>query len=594
MTFVIERYGQSIDLSVEGKVACPRCRSNGNDHSGDNLQIYGLDSNGKHKGFYCFSCEYKHPSQQWLEDNGKVEEEDFELMGTEFNEQIHEKLKAITGVDSKGYRGIRSDVSKPFGVRYQYSELDGSVVATYYPVTKDGNLVGYKVRHHPKRFEAIGETGKDCDLFGQFKFKTNNHTLLIVGGEHDQLAAFSMLSDAQRNKDFDPIAVVSATVGESGAYKQIQNNYNFISQYKKIVVAMDNDAAGEAATEKLCKVLPRGKVFIMKMRHKDPNFYIENGREREFVNDFWNAKPYTPSGIVSSSSIYDAIVERAYAEKLPFPPFAKKLNEMLAGGINWGYIVNILAGSGSGKSSFINACTSYFMQDLGHKVCVVSLEAEAGEYGENLLSAAMKRKIALIKDRDERINFVKSEEAREIAHSLFHDKDGNPLLYLLDDRGDYGSLQEKIEEVIISCDVRIIVIDVISDVFAGMSIGEIDLWMAWEKKLVKQYNCILVNISHTRKSTGEGKSASQGAFLTEESIIGSGTQYRSAGINIALQRDKTHECPIIRNSTAVHVLKSRATGMTGKAFDMFYDVESHTLFDKEEYLADHPELQQEF
>lgn len=590
MSFVI-RYGLEIDLSKEGKTACPRCRRNGVDNSGNNFHTYGIDSEGKHKGGHCFACEYTIPSQEWLEQNGKTEEEEYEILGSEFNEEVHNKLKGITGVDSKNYRSVRSDVSKPFGVRYEYSQEDGSVVATYYPTTKDGKLVGYKVRKHPKNFASpLGETGKDCDLFGQFKFKTYSHTLLIVGGEHDQLAAFSMLSDAQKNKEFDPIAVVSATVGESGAYKQIQNNYAFVSQFKKIVVAMDSDSAGEQATEKLCKVLPRGKVFIMKMRHKDPNMYLEQGRERDFVNDFWNSKPYTPSGIVSSGSIYDAIVERAYAEKLPFPPFAEKLNDMLAGGINWGYIVNVLAGSGSGKSSFINACTSYFMQELGHKVCVVSLEAEAGEYGENLLSAAMKRKIALIKEREERINFVKSDEAREIAHSLFHDKDGNPLLYLLDDRGDYNSLQDKIEEVIISCDVRIVVIDVISDVFAGMSIGEIDLWMAWEKKLVKQYNCILVNISHTRKSTGDSKSASQGAFLTEESIIGSGTQYRSAGINIALQRDKTHEDPIIRNSTAVHLLKSRATGMTGKAFDMFYDTETHNLFDKDVYLAEHPEI----
>lgn len=595
-SFIVKRYGAEIDLSIEGKVQCPRCASKGGDASKNNLHCYGLDGDGEHKGAKCFACDYTIPSQKWLEENSKnsEEEKEYELVGSIFNEEVHQKLKEVTGTDPKGYRGIRADISKPFGVRYEYSEEDGSVSKTYYPCTKDSKLVGYKVRKHPKQFEAMGETGKDTELFGQFKFKTHTHTLLIVGGEHDQLAAFQMLSDAQRNKDFDPIAVVSPTVGESGAYKQIQNNYGFISQFKKVVVAMDNDDAGQAATEKLCKVLPRGKIFIMKMRHKDPNLYLQQGKEREFISDFWNAKPYTPSGIVSSSSIYEAIVERAYAEKLPFPPFAKKLNDMLAGGTNWGYILNVLAGSGSGKSSFINACTAFWMQELGHKVCVVSLEAEAGEYGENLLSAAMKRKIALIKDREERIAFVKSEEARNIAHSLFHDKDGTPLLYLLDDRGDYGSLQDKIEEVIISCDVRIIVIDVISDVFAGMSIGEIDLWMAWEKKLVKQYNCIICNISHTRKSTGDSKSASQGAFLTEESIIGSGTQYRSAGINIALQRDKTHEDPITRNSTAVHLLKSRATGNTGKAFDMFYDVETHNLFDKDDYLADHPELQADF
>ena len=126
MTFVIERYGQSIDLSIEGKVACPRCRSQGNDHSGDNLMVYGLDSNGKHKGFYCFSCEYKHPSQRWLEDNGKVEEEEIYVVGSYFDLEVNEKIKKNTGTDTKGYRGIRSDISRPFGVRYSYSQEEVS------------------------------------------------------------------------------------------------------------------------------------------------------------------------------------------------------------------------------------------------------------------------------------------------------------------------------------------------------------------------------------------------------------------------------------------------------------------------------------
>ena len=65
------------------------------------------------------------------------------------------------------------------------------------------------------------------------------------------------------------------------------------------------------------------------------------------------------------------------------------------------------------------------------------------------------------------------------------------------------------------------------------------------------------------KAGGGEKTASSGAFLTEESTIGSGSQFRSAGVNIALQRDKNNEDEVIRNTTSVHILKSRATGWTG-------------------------------
>ena len=40
-----------------------------------------------------------------------------------------------------------------------------------------------------------------------------------------------------------------------------------------------------------------------------------------------------------------------------------KVNKALAGGINYGYIVNIIAGSGAGKTSLTNQCVSYWMKE---------------------------------------------------------------------------------------------------------------------------------------------------------------------------------------------------------------------------------------
>ena len=191
----------------------------------------------------------------------------------------------------------------------------------------------------------------------------------------------------------------------------------------------------------------------------------------------------------------------------------------------------------------------------------------------------------MIGDKDEKHSVVTSEYMETKAKELFSYEDGSPRMYILDDRGDYTDLQSKVEELITSFGVKVIVFDVISDVFAGMSIEEVDKYMRWQKNIVKQYNVILINISHTRKSGGGQKAASQGAFLTEEATIGSGTQYRSAGINISLQRDKTSEDDVERNTTQVYLLKSRDTGVTGLACEIFYENETHTLYDKEYYFT---------
>ena len=70
------------------------------------------------------------------------------------------------------------------------------------------------------------------------------------------------------------------------------------NQFKKIIVALDNDQAGREAQEKLIDVLPKGKVCVMKLRYKDPNDYLIQGKTSEFISDFWAAKPYTPDKVL--------------------------------------------------------------------------------------------------------------------------------------------------------------------------------------------------------------------------------------------------------------------------------------------------------
>jgi len=555
---------------------CPQCAANGNDNSRDNMAVYS--DGGKH----CFACGYHvHGTEDWEESGMSVENI------KDFSEEAKQKIKDITSTKGKGYRGLDDKITGPFGVRYEYDESTGAVAKQYYPVTIKGELSGYKIRMEPKDFRSIGETGKVCDLFGQFKYKTGGKYVAITGGEVDMLSAYQMLREYQLSRggeDYAPIAVVSPTIGEN-CKKQIQKQYDFLNQFERIIVGFDNDAAGKKAAEDIIDVLPRGKVWIANWRYKDPNEYLMAGKQKEFVQDFYNAEKHTPAGVIASDKIFEEVLKRAESDKLPFAPFLGGLNEMLAGGITYGFIVNILAGSGCGKSALINENVIHWTKKLNVKVGVVSLEADAGYYGEQLLSRYIGKKIALIDNKEDKVKLLTSEETKQLAHDLFTSEDGSPSFYILDDRGDFSQLQEKIEELVVAFGVRVIIIDVISDVFAGMTIEQVDKWMQWEKCLVKQYNCILVNIAHVRKASGGEQAGSQGAFLTEESILGSGSQFRSAGINISLQRDKNAEDEIDRNTTYVHLLKSRDTGMTGKACEVFYDLKSHTLYDKEYYFS---------
>lgn len=586
---IVSRYGIEIDLSREGKTGCPRCQKKlGRDSNNDNFMVYGLNSDGKHRGGFCFSCEYTIPSQQWLEENGEVKEEEYDLVGSHFDKDVNEKVKQQTGTDSRGYRGIRTDTSRPFGVRYSYSEEDGSISATYYPCTQGYDISGYKVRKHPKDFSSpIGETGKDCELFGQFRFKTNSGTVLIVGGEHDCLAAFQMLSDAQKNKQYDPIAVVSPTIGESGAYKQIQKQYPWFNQMKKCVIAMDSDDAGKAAAEKIAKVLPRGKVYIMKMRLKDPNQYVVDGREQEFVNDFWAAQPYTPAGVHASTALYKAALDRMDLDMISLPSFMPVASKMLGNGLVKMEITLILAKTSIGKTTLMSGLTQHLaLNEQKEVIGVLSLEADAGKFSLNLLSYHLHTPLHRM-SKEERKAFLERPDIKEKVDKLYVKPDGTPTLYVCDDRGaNWDQIKEKVLEMIISMGITVLVVDPYSDLLSGMSVAEQEEVATWFKKIMKEYSITPIIVSHVRKSSGGSGSSP----LTEDDAQGSSFLVKAAGQTIALERDKQSESPIERNRTYINILKNRDFSETGPAGSMYYDIHSANLFDFDEYMAANPEL----
>lgn len=887
-----------IDLSYEHKTQCPKCARKGRDNKHNNLHVYGLDGQGKSKGAYCWSCEWTIPSEEYKHNNQETEEDIVEeIVGTEFNDSIHVRLKNSTGIESKGYRGLRTDITKSFGVRYQYSEEDGNVSKMYYPCTVGYELCGYKVRIHPKDFtNPVGDTGKNCELFGQFKFKTFNHTIIITGGEcysddtevltnngwklfkdlskedlvcqvdgeyssfvkpldyiekdysgdlyhysskvmdclvtpkhkmvsytqtgkeyyhtaeegfnskmhkfslvtktsnnlcqmsNDQLAliiavaadskvdrrvtkgdychfsfkkdrkisrlknllerlsipyaeyskkqhkewsngsyhtinftlpdwveskglptswlytlsleqkrfvikelvnwdgnpvkdrqaiefssklkseadlvktlaetsgmyasirkrsndlgewycvkisftktmgsyqavninkvpykgkvycvtvpsgkiltrrnnktlvcgncdalsAFQMLSDSQKNKNFDPVACVSPTIGESGAYKQIQKQYDFFNQFRKIIVCMDNDEAGQEATDKIIKVLPRGKVYILNMRYKDPNEYIQKGKEQDFINDFWAAKLFTPAGIHASTSLLDAALKQADSKQISLPRFLKQANEMFGGGLVKNELTGIFAQTSVGKSLVVDSCVVHWvLNEPEETVGVLSLEATASKYATNILSNFLGER--LIKMAPElRKAFLTEEKTKEKITKFLAKDDGSPRFYVMDERGSgIDVVKEKILEMIIQLNVTLLVVDVYSDLTSGMSLESQEELSAWCKKLIKEFPEVsVILVLHTRK-VGKGES------LTESDIIGSSTVMKSMAHTISLERNKLHENKFLRNVTKVTIHKNRHFSETGPAGEIYFEVKTSQLHDLDEYLSDHPEL----
>lgn len=590
---IVTRKGMEIDLSYEHKTGCPYCISRGKDKSRDNLHVYGLDSNGEHLGFHCFACDKSLPSEKHLRElqSDDNDEQEYEIVGSAFNEEVRAKVKESTSMNPRGYRGINQEVSSFYKVRYQFSNETGEVEKTLYPCTQQYKLTGWKVRAHPKDFKTpgpIGETGKGCELFGQMLFKTHASFCVITGGEHDAMAAYQILN-GNGNGKYESMAVVSPTIGESGAHKQIKNQYNFFKQFKRVIVCMDDDDAGREAAEKICASLPRGTVYIMKMRLKDPNTFVDKGAEKDFIHDFWNMKQYTPAGIHGSSTLYAAAMDYSDLKQLSLPPFLKKAQEMFDGGFVKNELSCVFAETSIGKSLFVDTmCVHWIQKEPEEVVGVLSLEAAKDKWATNIISNYLGMKLIKLKG-ESRKEYLQREDVKEKIEKFLVNEDGSDRFYVMDERGaEIDVIKEKIVEMIIQLGITTMIVDVYSDLLDGLPLDQQEEMVGWLKKLLKEYPQIsIIMVCHTRKRPTGGTGS-----LTESDIMGTSTIMKSAAQTISLERDKQAELPFLRNCTFVRIHKNRHFSETGPAGVIYYEHSTGILYDLDDYLEQHPEMQE--
>lgn len=566
---------------VEGKNPCYKCRKSGRDRKGNNFHWYDEDRGGS-----CFSCGYTIPSKEFRDSVDAEYEQEWKVnvMAKEFTLKDFNELRKNCSTDPHGYRNLTKKTCDFYLVQHEYDEESGELLRQYYPSTKEYKFCGIKVREIPKTFHAMGDIGNDCELFGQWKFKNSNSKMvLITAGEVDCLSAYQMINS---KSDYEDIPVVSPSNGESGSHKQLQKQYEWLSKFDKIVLCYDNDEAGQKAIEKAVKVLPKNKVYIMKLSLKDTNEYLQQGKVKEYINSFWKAEKHTPSGILGSASLMDKIKEYVQIEKIPLPPFMYKLQNLMAGGIPLGVIITIGSSSGSGKSTIVDEMSYFWYFNSPHKVGVVTLEADSAQYGINILSRHVNYKINLLETPQQKMEFLERDDVKAASDELFYDEKGDNRFYIVEERdGDLESIQNLISNLIISCDCKVIVLDPVSDILEGCTNEQQQSFYKWMKGMVKSHLVTFINIAHVRKNSGGNKANSRGADLHEEDFFGSSSIFKSSACNLLFMRDKEAEDEFERNTTRMKATKIRWTGRTSPfAGEYYYDNETHRVYDKEYYI----------
>ena len=439
---------------------------------------------------------------------------------------------------------------------------DGKPVAHYYPYTRGGKIVAYKQRKLPKEFKTIGDF-KNVELFGHQQ-GTLGRTLVITEGELDAMS----VAEAYRKKYGKIYAVASLPSAAGTSVALAQREY--INGFDKVVLMLDHDEAGDKARDFLAKMIKPGKAKIAKLPEKDANETLLKHGHEAILNAMWNAKDWSPAGIVMGEEVWEQFVARQSVESVAYPDCLEGLNTKLKG-IRHGEITLFTSGTGSGKSTVIKEIILDLLEKTEDKVGLISLEESVGDTAEKFISMALKRAVLDPPPLSE-------EEMREGFDKVF----ASERLILLDHQGSVGdsSLIDKIEYMaLLGC--KYLVLDhitiAVSEGSEGLSGNEaVDKVMSDLLKIVKRHNVWLGLISHLRKSQ-QGKSFEEGNLASIEDIKGSGSIKQISFDIIAFARNLVAEDEMERNTVHFRVLKSRFTGKTGDAGKAIYDPKTTRL-----------------
>ncbi len=184
-------------------------------------------------------------------------------------------------------RGLHKDVCQRYD--YRIGEHNGKPchVATYR--NPERTIVSQKVRFEGKDFTSIGSPAY---FWGQHLWPNGGKRLTITEGEIDCLTVAQVVGEGKW-------PVVSLPSGAQGAKRVFQKQMKWLEKFDEVILMFDNDEPGNAAAEACSHVLPAGTCKIARLTMKDPNELLMEGRSREIVDAYWQAKVWRPDTIMT-------------------------------------------------------------------------------------------------------------------------------------------------------------------------------------------------------------------------------------------------------------------------------------------------------
>jgi twinkle protein len=510
----------------------------------------------------CFSCKgyiKKHVEDNSTRDNVMISNTQRALEPEKFASEG--QFAALTD------RQISLETAKKYGVKVTHDSA-GDVFKHIYPYHGENDVIAYKTRfvgNKDFRWQGISTQAR---LFGENLFRQGGKFVTLVEGECDAMAAYELLGSQW--------PVVSVKNGAGGAERDVRDNLEFLESFDQVVIAFDMDTVGKEAARHVARLLKPGKAKILTFPEgfKDANDLLKANGHKRFVQCWWDAKTYTPSGVLSVSENRDKYKNREKKVSYPFP--WKGLNEKLEG-IRLGELITLTGGTGLGKSSVTRELEHWLIKTTDHNVGVIALEETFNRTVDGILSVEANAKLHIDRIRD-----GYTEDELDNFFDIMYDKDNFNRVWIHAHFGanDIEAIFSKLRFMIIGCDCKWVVIDHLHMLVSTSAEGDerrtIDAIMHRLRTLVEETGAGIILVSHLRRVDGN-KGHENGIETGLNHLRGSQSIAQLSDCVISLERNQQSDDPIEASTTRVRVLKSRYTGDVGVATHLKFDDDTGRL-----------------
>ena len=525
---------------------------------------------------HCFSCQKTFSATQ-------VEAGDVDLASASVS-SVKSSPPLSTGSPANvPSRGLQEHSLAYYGVTVGFNESTGEVNTLYFPIYRDNERVGEKVKDLDNKEWTGKGSLKSPMLFGQ-KQAGSGKLLIITEGEEDCMAAYQML--AEQGKSY---RVVSLPFG--GNTRGIKDNLEWVESFETVTLNLDNDEVGKQAAQDIAELITPGKVKIMALpgELKDANdFLLSKYTSEAYLKAIWNAKEFQPDGIISGKEEFKAIMRKA-EERGPSVPYPwDGLNKLLYG-MREREIVTWTAGTGIGKSAVMRELEHHILTTTDNKVGILALEESIDRSSWGIIAVEANLPLAIIEER-ERLGY--HTDSPDVDAWMDAANWGN--VHMLDHWGSTGvdKLLNKARYLIRGLGCKWLVLDHLSIVVSAMEQNEderktINRIMTLLRKLTEETGAGMHLVSHLKRIDGR-TGHEQGAEVSLSHLRGSQAIAQLSDAVVAMERNQQADTEKEANLTRLRVLKNRYAGLTGLCTNLAYDRDTGRLREiknVDEYLA---------